>query len=156
MSSMSSKLLGSYATPAFDYGDVVECARRGDVRIVGLSEAPIPWPIGQTLPKGRARALVLYGALARAVRRESAEAVAYHWGVTAQTVTAWRKALDVGQCNEGTTALKRERLAPALQKTRQAARPTLSSPERREKIAASNRGKARPAHVVEAMRKGRT
>ena len=28
------KQLGTYATPAFDYGDVVECARRGDVRIV--------------------------------------------------------------------------------------------------------------------------
>src|SRR5258708_7726444 len=69
------KLLGSYSTPAFSYGDVVSCARRGDVRVVGLSEAPIPWPIGQTLPRGRARSLVLYGALAEAVRRESAEAV---------------------------------------------------------------------------------
>ena len=36
------KLLGSYATPTFSYGDVVECARRGEVRIVGLSSAPIP------------------------------------------------------------------------------------------------------------------
>jgi hypothetical protein len=44
------KLLGTYSTPSFDYGDVVECARRGEVRIVGLSEAPIPWPIGQRLP----------------------------------------------------------------------------------------------------------
>src|SRR5262249_43247992 len=69
------KLLGTYRTPRFEYGDVVTCARRGDVRIVGLSEAPIPWPIGQTLPRGRARALVLYGDLAGAVRRESAEAV---------------------------------------------------------------------------------
>ena len=34
------KLLGSYATPAFARGDVVRCARRGDVRIVGVSEAP--------------------------------------------------------------------------------------------------------------------
>src|SRR5262249_52410889 len=40
------KLLGTYRTPRFEYGDVVTCARRGDVRIVGLSEAPIPWPIG--------------------------------------------------------------------------------------------------------------
>ena len=31
------KLLGSYSTPAFEYGDVVTCERRGDVRIVGLS-----------------------------------------------------------------------------------------------------------------------
>lgn len=72
------KLLGNYATPAFEYGDVVVCERRGDVRIVGLSSAPIPWPIGQTLPKGRKRALVLYGDLVAAVKRESAEAVS-HW-----------------------------------------------------------------------------
>src|SRR5262245_18902244 len=56
----------------------------------------------------------------------------------------------------GTTALKSERLSPVLERAREAALPTLSSPERREKIAASKRGKARPAHVVEAMRKGRT
>jgi hypothetical protein len=36
------KLLGKYATPRVNYGDVVECARRGDVRIVGLSSAAIP------------------------------------------------------------------------------------------------------------------
>jgi hypothetical protein len=69
------KLLGKYATPTFHYGDVVECARRGEVRIVGLSSAPIPWPIGQILPKGRGRSLVLYGALAEAVRRVPVESV---------------------------------------------------------------------------------
>src|SRR5262249_2783903 len=31
------RLLGSYATPRFTYGDVVECARRGEVQIVGHS-----------------------------------------------------------------------------------------------------------------------
>jgi hypothetical protein len=53
------KLLGSYQTPAFRLGDEVACARRGDVRIVGVSDAPILWPIGQMLPSGRARALGL-------------------------------------------------------------------------------------------------
>src|SRR5262249_6081349 len=116
------KLLGKYATPRFAYGDVVACARRGEVRIVALSDAPIPWPLGQPLPKGRAGALVLCGALAEAVRRESSEAVASWWGVTAQTVTVWRKALGVGQDNVGTKALKSERLAPALERAREAAR----------------------------------
>jgi hypothetical protein len=37
------QLLGEYETPRFSSGDVVECARRGDVRIVGLSSATIPW-----------------------------------------------------------------------------------------------------------------
>jgi hypothetical protein len=43
------RLLGSYSTPTFSYGDVVRRARlETDVRITGLSAAPIPWPIGQT------------------------------------------------------------------------------------------------------------
>jgi hypothetical protein len=150
------QLLNKYETPRFTYGDVVPCARRGDVRIVGLSSAPIPWPIGQTLPKGRGRSLVLYGDLARAVRRESAEAVAFWFGVKSNTVWQWRKALGVGAITGGTTALKSERLSPVLEKAREAARPTLASPERCEKIAASRRGKPRPRHVIEAMRQGRT
>lgn len=53
------QLLGKYRTPRFRHGDVVSCARRGDVRIVGLSDAPIPWPKGQLLRGGRKPALVL-------------------------------------------------------------------------------------------------
>ena len=60
------KLLGKYRTPTFNYGDVVACARRGDVRVVGLSDAPIPWPLAQTLPKGRGRSLVLDAGLVEA------------------------------------------------------------------------------------------
>jgi hypothetical protein len=141
------KLLGTYSTPSFTCGGEVSCARRGDVRITGGSDAPIPWPIGQTLPKGRSRSLVLYGDLA--------EAVTYHWGVKANTVWQWRKALGVTQHNEGTTALKSELLAPVLEKAREAAKPMQASPERRAKISAAKRGKSRP-HVIEAMRKGRT
>lgn len=57
---------------------------------------------------------------------------------------------------EGTTLLKSERLSPVLERARVAAAPTLGSAERREKIASSLRGKPRPPHVVEAMKKGRT
>lgn len=147
-------LLGSYKTPTFEYGDVVGCARRGEVRIVGLSDAPIPWPIGQTLPRGSSRSLVLYGDLANAVRRESAEAVMHFWGVGPSTVWHWRKALGVGQYTEGTRRLKSEALSPVLEKAREASRPTLNSPQRRAKLSAALRGKARPPHVIEAIRKG--
>jgi len=34
------KLLGSYSTPRFEYGDVVRCARRGEVRVVGCPTFP--------------------------------------------------------------------------------------------------------------------
>jgi hypothetical protein len=124
------KLLGKYATPRFSHGEVVHCARRGDVRIVGLSSAPIPWPIGQILPKGRGRSLVLYADLAEAVRRESAESVAFCWGLSTITVWLWRKALGVGAMTGGTTALKRERLTPVLERAR-ASRPNLGGAYRR-------------------------
>jgi hypothetical protein len=84
---------GRYCTPRFRYGAKVEDARRGRVKIVGVSDAPIPWPIGAG--KRGAKSLVLFGALVLAVRRESNQAVARAWGVTGQTVTAWRRALGV-------------------------------------------------------------
>jgi hypothetical protein len=49
--------------------------------VVGLSGGRIPWPVGQ---RGRAKALVLCGALAKGVRLEAAVAVAYWWGVSAR------------------------------------------------------------------------
>ena len=70
---------GPYRTPPFRYGKIVFCEVRGEVEIVGLSDAPLPWPIGR---KGNGpRALVVFGALAKAVRREASLAVAHWWGV---------------------------------------------------------------------------
>ncbi len=148
-----SKLLGTYESPRFHVGAVVSCARRGDMVILGVSEAPIPWPIGRPPGRGRGRtSLVLYRDLVKAVRRESAQAIAYWWGVSTLTVWGWRKALGVGQYTEGTRGLKSEVHTPILDAARELALPTLSSPERREKIAASKRGKPRPMHVIEAVR----
>src|SRR5260221_8907808 len=99
-------LFGPYRTPVFCYGDDVFCEMQGDVILCGLTAARIPWPVGKRKQKGsRARFIVLYGALAEAVRRESAQAVAYWWGITAQTVPRWRKALGVGPVTEGTHRL---------------------------------------------------
>src|SRR5262245_55950447 len=70
---------GPYATPRFRLGQRVEDERRGLVCFVGIRDGPIPWPIGQTL---RAKSLVLYRGLARAVARESNAAVA-HWFIEA-------------------------------------------------------------------------
>jgi hypothetical protein len=38
-------LLGKYRTPRFSYGSIVLDDVRGWVEIVGLTDAPIPWPI---------------------------------------------------------------------------------------------------------------
>jgi hypothetical protein len=39
-------LFGPYATPRFKYGRKVRCLMRGTVKIVGITDARIPWPIG--------------------------------------------------------------------------------------------------------------
>ncbi len=91
---------GPYRTPRFRLGKVVEDEWRGDVTIVGVSNGRIAWPVGQTK---RAKSLVVYGGLSKAIRRESVQAVAYWFGVTPQTVTKWRNKLGIaGENLKGT------------------------------------------------------
>ena len=79
---------------------------RGDVvRVGGMSDAPIQWP--RVLETGRP-SLIVCGELVRAVKQESAAAVAHHWGVCETTVWKWRIALGVGRMTEGTTQLYRD------------------------------------------------
>lgn len=120
------------------------------MKIVGLSDAPIPWPIGK---QRRARSLVVFKGLALAVRRESNQAVANWFGVTPQTVSKWRKALDVRTTNDGTLRLRREHAqTPELIAARAKGAAKNGDPARRAKIAASRRGKPRPPHVIEILR----
>jgi hypothetical protein len=81
--------------------------------------------------------LIVCGDLVKAVRRESEVAVAHWWGVTAQTVRVWRKALGVPKMNEGSARLHRDytplRLPPEVQER---ARRAASSPEANAKKAA--------------------
>lgn len=141
---------GRYRTPRFRYGAKVEDARRGSVKIVGITDAPIPWPIGM---KRGGKSPVLYGALIRAVQRESNQAVAHWWGVSGQTVTAWKKALGVPVTTEGTSKLRSAHFhEPWAREAQKKAWAKARDARRREKIAAAKRGKPRPAHVIEAMR----
>src|SRR5262249_31301022 len=94
------KLLhGPYKAPPSQLGSLLFCEIRGWVTVKRISDGPIPWP--QTIVK-HSRAIILCGDLVEAVRRESNQAISYWWGVTPQTVTVWRKALDVPRFNEGT------------------------------------------------------
>jgi hypothetical protein len=69
-------------------------------------------------------------------------------------VSKLRKALAVPQSNEGTNRLLvAKNLTPQMDRARQKAWAKARDPERRAKIAASMRGKKRPRHVIEAMRK---
>jgi hypothetical protein len=139
------KLLDTYRTPRFRYGAVVMDEVHGWVRIVGLSDAPIPWPVGMSPGHnaGRQRFLIVYGGLARAVRRESNQAVARAWGVTPQTVSAWRKALGVEVVNEGTRRLMRERALTEEFQQGTAAKGWAKNqdPARRAKLSAALRGR---------------
>jgi hypothetical protein len=99
------RLLGTYRTPRFRIGQRVRCLIRGEVIITGITDAPIPWPIGKF---GRGRSLVIYKGLSKAIRRESNLAVCYWWGITPQTVSKWRKLLSVPRATPGTSRLHSE------------------------------------------------
>ena len=142
---------GPYHAPPFDYGDAVMDEVRSEVTVVKLSDAKILWPIGK-LRQGRS--LIVYGGLAAAIRQESNQAVCHWWGITPQTVTEWRKALNVEPVNAGSRELfvqygREERSLDALPNARVAA----SLPEARRKLAEARRGKPQPNSVIEALRR---
>src|SRR5688572_648874 len=78
---------GPYLTPVFAVGAVVECEVRGLVRVVRLSEGPIAWPIGE---RNGQQELVVYKALARAIRQETPEVVAACFGVPLAAARQWQ------------------------------------------------------------------
>ena len=130
---------GPYQTPRFKYGKKVWCEYRGWVKIVGLSDGKIQWPIGRPMTEKPGRdSLIIYQGLKRAIERESRQGVAHWWGVSKETVRRWRRALEVERNTQGTV------------RTRDV---TLKAESRRSKIAKSRRGKPRPKHVLEALRK---
>src|SRR5262245_45972864 len=95
-------LFGPYVPPRTKRGKFLFCEMRGTVKVGGYSDGPIPWPV-----KWGTRSLILCGDLARAVRVESAQGIAHHWGVRPPTVTKWRTALDVDRDTAGTRDLYR-------------------------------------------------
>jgi hypothetical protein len=152
------KLLGTYRTPRVRPGTVLSCeARDLDVVVSGYTDARIPWPVGYPRERGGFPALVVYDQFAAAARRESNQAICYWFGVSGQTVSKWRKSLGVVMTNPGTHRLRSDYTRePWAARARKKAWAKARDPERRRKIAEAKRGKPRPRHVIEAMRKGRT
>jgi hypothetical protein len=145
--------LRKYRTPRFRIGQRVFCEVRGERVITGMTDAPIPWPIGK---HGTGRhSLIVYKGLAKAVRRESNQAVAYWWGVDPQTVTKWRKVLSVQRTNEGTSRLFQDSIAEYGDDMCALGVLKARDPERRRKIAEPMRGKPKPPLVLEAMHEAR-
>ena len=55
---------GPYKTPRFKYGKKVWCEYRGWVKIVGLSDGKIQWPIGRPMTPNPGRdSLIIYQGL---------------------------------------------------------------------------------------------
>jgi hypothetical protein len=134
------KLLhGPYVGPRCRPGIKLFCEIRGWVVVGKMSDGRIAWPMCRA--GKRARAFILCGDLVKAIQRESNIAVCHWWGVTAQTVTAWRKALGVPRLNEGTGRLYREYAPERLTvEARIKARKALRFPDVREKIARRSGG----------------
>jgi hypothetical protein len=145
------KLHGTYCAPRFCIGAKVQCAVRGQLRIMGVSDARIPWPIGvgQSGPKS----LVVCGDLVRAVRRESVYAICHWFGVYNLTVWKWRKVLGVPERNFGTQKLWEASVAAgSFWRGIRAATAKAADPVRRAKLAAAHQGKWQSRQAVEKSR----
>lgn len=131
---------GPYATPRFHVGQAVFCEMRGWVRVAGLSAGPIPWPRGRR-PGAKNVGMILYADLARAVRRESSQAVAFWWRVGLTLVWKWRKTLGVPYATDGTRAACGAWVRPASigQKVRRALAGRKPTAEQRAKMSAAHK-----------------
>lgn len=105
MSDIPVLIRGPYWPPRCDVGQKFPCSIRGPRVVRGMTDAPISWPFAYA-EKGK-RQLLVSGDLERAIRGESAKAVAYHFGVSRDQVQDWRRSLGVGRMTAGTTALWR-------------------------------------------------
>jgi hypothetical protein len=74
---------GPYMLPRCRIGGWLRCAIRGNVKVTGISDAAIPWP--QTRGPSGPPFLIVCAGLVDAIRRESNQAVAHHFGVACQT-----------------------------------------------------------------------
>lgn len=116
-------IAGPYQAPAAEIGASLVCKRFGRQTVAGYTAAPIPWPYAAK--QGGKPPLILCGDLVRAVKTETVQAVAWHWGVTRWTVHHWRQVLGTGRFTEGTRRRYRElapsKLTPELCRKAQAA-----------------------------------
>lgn len=153
--SLRYKLHGTYTTPRYRMGQRVKCEVRGEVEITGTSSGRIPWPT-TTTQGGHPR--IIFKGLARALRVESVQAVAYWWGVTRERVWAWRKQLGIVQKQTaGTSKLRSAYLrTPKGRAIQKLAWAKAQDPERRRKIGAARAGIPRSPKTIAKMRAAAT
>jgi len=108
-------LHGPYLPPRLQIGARTYCLLRDCLCVVtSWTDARIPWPRCRALDaRGGGSGLLLDEELARAVRCESASAIAYWWRVHEGVVWRWRKALGVTRTNNEGSRLLNQAAAEA-------------------------------------------
>lgn len=161
-SSSAPPLLGGpYRPPACRVGDWLDDALHGRVQVNGFTAAPNSWPTRKRA-RGGVRTLLITEELARAIRFESAVAIAHWWGISTKTVGVFRRQLDVPRNTPGTlqqhaaaavlpppaaAAKGRARIAvdpKVRQRIAEKQRGKTVSQETRERLSEAHRGKPKP------------
>lgn len=143
---------GPYRQPRYRVGQKLFCEVRGMVTVLGVSNAPIPWPMTKSGRRGGRYVPIVIGGLVKAIETEAEQAVAHWWGVSESTVWLWRKALAVPRANAGTSRLHRRYVREwQTEDVKEKARQGVRRPETRAKIAEAQRGHTMPEHVREAV-----
>jgi hypothetical protein len=146
---------GPYRMPRCRVGRWLQCAIHGEVKVVGISDAPMQWPQSR-VGRGSVRSIVVCGDLIEAIRQESNQAIAHWWGVSCSAVSLWRKALAAPRATPGTSQVYSESLLEILDAgAREKLLASLKSPERGAKISAAQRGRKRSPETIEKMRRAR-
>jgi hypothetical protein len=128
---------GPYEPPFVPIGGWLRCMLRGRLQVGGYSNSLIPWPVAGNHP----RQLVVCGDLAKALRTESRLAVCFHFGISPQTVSEYKRQLGIERLTAGSTFLfwRNVRLAGsaaarAKMSRQREGRKDLMTPEDRERL----------------------
>ncbi len=143
-------LYGPYVPPKCAVGDRLPCEYRGrELTVRRMSDAPIQWPCTRG---GAKHSPIVCGELIRAVRCESEQAVAYHWGVNIQVVWKWRRALGVPRMTPGSRRLRIEYAAETLTpEVRAKGHEAMHSLEVRVKLSALRKGRRQHPNTLTAL-----
>lgn len=99
-------IAGPYVPPSLVRGDRATCLYRdSDVVVTSWTAARIAWPRCRALGRRGGSGLLVDDELKRAVTTESAEAIAFWFGVSGTTVWEWRRAFGISR--SGTEGSKR-------------------------------------------------
>ena len=93
---------GPYTPQLVDVGGRLRCKLRGMLTVAGYTNALIPWPVAVG---NSSKQVILCGDLLKALKTESCVAVAFHFGLSPQTVSLYRSRLGIERFTPGSRRL---------------------------------------------------